>query len=507
LETNHDLPGHGQEIGGRRAKMQVKPEKVVVFIPTYNERENVENILNQLLSLTIPLDVLFLDDNSPDGTGAILDDLAGRYQNVHVIHRTGKLGIGSAHLDGIRWAYDKEYRKLITMDCDLTHSPEYISNFMENSKDCDVVVGSRYLLKRSLEDWNWSRKLLTKLGHFLTKMFLKMPYDATGAFRVYRLDRIPGAFTDLIHSQGYSFFFESLYILHLNHFKIKEIPITLSARVYGHSKMRLRDALHSVAHLVHLYLTTLINREKYEIDEPFALAACREATSDSRAWDDYWVKKNQPSLLIYDLIAAFYRKFIIKRALNRYTRKYFHTGAKILHAGCGSGQVDVDIRDTFQITALDLSRYALKLYHKINKTHGELLHGSIMAIPVPDDSYDGIYNLGVMEHFNDADIQKILSEFNRVLKPNRKILLFWPPEFGLSVIFIKALKGCLKYFFKKDITFHPEEITRVRSKKQIIDLLADGGFRLTHYHFGIVDLFTYVILVGEKIDKHTLTAV
>ena len=476
----------------------MKTSEIIIFIPTYNERNNAENILNQLWSLNIPFDVMFLDDNSPDGTGVILDDLSGRYQNVHVIHRTGKLGIGSAHLDGIRWAYEKGYQTLITMDCDLTHSPEYILSLLENSKFYDVVVGSRYLSERSLEDWNWYRKLLTRLGHLLTGAFLKMPYDATGAFRVYRLDRIPKTFTDLIHSQGYAFFFESLYILHLNHFKIKEISINLPARVYGHSKMRLRDALHSVSHLIHLYLLTLISREKFEIDETFTLVACQEATSDSKAWDDYWVKKNQPTLLVYDLIATFYRKFIIKRALNLYTQKYFHTGANILHAGCGSGQVDVDIRDNFRITALDISRAALKIYHKINKTHVEFLHGSIMAIPTPDDSYDGVYNLGVMEHFNDANIQKILSEFNRVLKPHGKILLFWPPEFGLSVIFLKALKACIKCLSKKDITFHPEEITRIRSKKQIIGLLANSGFTLTHYHFGIVDFFTYVIVVGEK---------
>jgi len=247
----------------------VNGKKTLVFTPTYNERDNVEKLCAEILGLRLNVDILFLDDNSPDGTGNVLDGLAKRYPNVEVIHRSGKLGIGSAHFDGINWAYDHQYVTLITMDCDFSHPPKYLPDFIKNSESHDIVVGSRYILKGSDKELTLFRKTMTSLGHFLTKYLLKMPYDATGAYRLYRLDKIPRRAFDLIHSKGYSFFFESLYLLHMNQFRIKEVPITVPARTYGHTKMSIKDVLYSVQLLFRIYLTTVINRKRYEIPKPF----------------------------------------------------------------------------------------------------------------------------------------------------------------------------------------------------------------------------------------------
>jgi dolichol-phosphate mannosyltransferase len=135
------------------------------------------------------------------------------------------------------------------MDCDLTHSPEYIIDFYNAGKLSPVVVGSRYLDKDSLKTWNLFRKILTKLGHFLTKNVLGMPYDASGAFRLYNLAQIPHGVFALIKSKSYSFFFESLLILHLNQFGIKEVAIKLPKRTYGSSKMNFKDAWTSLKFL------------------------------------------------------------------------------------------------------------------------------------------------------------------------------------------------------------------------------------------------------------------
>ncbi|MBC7389799.1 MAG: glycosyltransferase [Opitutaceae bacterium] len=217
---------------------------ILIFIPTYNEAENVKIIYQLLKSIELPekFDILFLDDNSPDGTGHIISEITVIDPTVFYIPRTGKLGIGSAHQAGISWAYEHHYQTLITMDCDLTHSPEYIIRFYNEGQKSNVVIGSRYLQKDSLQTWNLYRRMLTNLGHFLTKNLLNMPYDASGAFRLYRLDLInPGIFK-LIQSKSYSFFFESLLILDLNKMSIKEIPIKLPKRTYGNSKMNLNDA-------------------------------------------------------------------------------------------------------------------------------------------------------------------------------------------------------------------------------------------------------------------------
>lgn len=227
-------------------------DRLLIFIPTYNEVDNVQAIYREICTLQLDTDFLFLDDNSPDGTGRIIDGMANDSPRVYAVHRPGKLGIGSAHRDGIQWAYDHGYKVLVTMDCDFTHQPQSIVRFLEQAADHDVVIGSRFMGKDSLPDWNLLRRVITHFGHFMTRLMLGMPLDATGAFRSYRLDRIPPGVFNLVQSRGYSFFFESLYICWLNGLSVKEIPVTLPARTQGHSKMTIRDAVQSFKILISL---------------------------------------------------------------------------------------------------------------------------------------------------------------------------------------------------------------------------------------------------------------
>ena len=217
----------------------------LIFVPTYNERDNVASMLEQLQKLNLGADILFLDDNSPDGTGNILDELAAKTPEMSVIHRPGKQGIGSAHQVGIGYAYDQGYKTLITLDCDFTHSPDDTHRLLAAAETATIAIGSRWMEKDSLPEWNLMRRSLTTFGHMLTRQFLRMPYDATGAFRVYHIDRIPRELWKLVEPIGYAFFFESLFILHFNGISIAEVPIVLPARMYGTSKMRWRDAAHS----------------------------------------------------------------------------------------------------------------------------------------------------------------------------------------------------------------------------------------------------------------------
>jgi len=226
--------------------------RTLVFIPTYNEAGNVAALYKEIEGLGLVCDFLFLDDNSPDGTGEIIDRLAEANPRVHTIHRPAKLGIGSAHVDGIHWAYAHGYEVLVTMDCDFTHSPQRIPDFLDQAATHHVVIGSRFLQENSLPGWNAFRRGLTYGGHFMTNLLLRMPLDATGAFRLYRLDRTPADIFGLIASKGYSFFFESLYVLWLNGAVVKEIPISLPARTQGNSKMQIKDAYQSFRLLLKL---------------------------------------------------------------------------------------------------------------------------------------------------------------------------------------------------------------------------------------------------------------
>ena len=217
-----------------------------------------------------------------------------------------------------------------------------------------------------------------------------------------------------------------------------------------------------------------------------------------KVWDHYWASKKTRA--IYDITAEFYRRFLIRPSLNYFIKKYFKNGEVVLHAGCGSGQVDSDITKYIQIRALDISPNALEIYRKENGHETKTIQGSIFNIPLAAHSVNGVYNLGVMEHFCEEDIIKILKEFYRVTTPSGKLVLFWPPEFGCSVLFFKALKIIFaKILRNPDIQFHPDEVCRLKSEEHASSLLKSAGFKVEEYYFGPRDFFTYSVVIATKI--------
>jgi len=473
-------------------------KKGLIFIPTYNERDNIEKLICQLDQLKLDFDLLFVDDNSPDKTGEVLDTLASHRDNLFVIHRPTKLGIGSAHIDGIDWAYKNGYRLLITMDSDFSHCPAYILKMLKYAETSDVVVGSRYLQKHSLSEWNFKRKFLTHTGHFLTKLLLGMPYDATGAFRLYRLDKVSQKCFHSEKSLGYSFFFESLFLLYKNHYKVTEVAINLPARTYGTSKMKLSDAIFSLVMLTELVFLNIFNPKVFFIARTDKEIIENNSVHDDQVWDDYWKKQQSINNWVYDRIAEFFRLFLIRPYLNKYIRKHFPRGVTLVHAGCGSGQVDYDITNEYPVIAVDISLNALEIYRSNHSQIESILQSDIRDMDFESGTIGGIYSLGVMEHFYPEEIVKILQEFNRVLQPKGKVVLFWPPKYGVSVLYLNLWHFMMNNIFKKNIRLHPLEVSLVGSKQEIIDYAAQSGFSLVDYHFGINDLYTQVVIVLQK---------
>ncbi|MEK6580364.1 MAG: methyltransferase domain-containing protein, partial [Bdellovibrionota bacterium] len=256
-----------------------------------------------------------------------------------------------------------------------------------------------------------------------------------------------------------------------------------------------------------LYLTQILNPERFRMFTPLSGAEINPHLQDDQGWDNYWREHKHAGGILYDTVAAFYRKFIIKRTLNYFVSRYFAPGAQILHAGCGSGQVDTDIAARVSITGLDISVNALNFFRRTLQGKGKVLHGSIFQIPLPDQAMDGIYNLGVMEHFSETEIHQILKEFRRVLKPGGRVIAFWPPEFGLSVLFFKALTWFFKTILRRQkVKFHPDEITRVRSRRHVTEIFKNEGFDIVRYYFGPKDVFTYSIIVAERPGGATKSA-
>ncbi len=376
------------------------PAKTLIMIPTYNEAENIEPIYRILAGLNLDVDFLFVDDNSPDGTGRIIDHLTAEAANVHALHRPRKMGVGAAHQDGIRWAYKQGYRTLLTMDCDFTHSPDKVKDFLAAHDAADIIVGSRFMKADSLRDWVWYRKLLTDAAHQMTVLVLGMPYDASGAFRYYRLDRIPQDIFTLVRDSGYSFFWESLYIMWVNGIRIHEVPINLNKRTYGTSNMRLRDVLHGIRRLFGTFLRKTFARKSLLLPDSDNNLGSRANTQVE--WDHYWQSKDESGrgksrAGWYDVIARFYRVYIIGPLLSHFIAKHFPRKARILHAGCGGGEVDSDVVNLMDVTAMDISSIALDRYRGLHAGKAEVLNGSIFSIPAQAESFDGVYNLGVMD--------------------------------------------------------------------------------------------------------------
>ena len=224
-----------------------------------------------------------------------------------------------------------------------------------------------------------------------------------------------------------------------------------------------------------------------------------KALKEEKEWDRYWNGKKTLSQNIYRKFTSFYRRFIIKKALNHFIESEFKSGDTLLHAGCGTGQVDQDLKKRFDITALDISSQALKLYKYFNGPSSKTMKASIFEIPVKNETFDGIYNMGVMEHFTGSENEKILKEFARILKENGKIVLFWPPKFGFSVIFLNSLHFILNDILRKKIKLHPQEISLIENENQVKELLKSAGFKMTKFYFGSKDLFTHCVIVAKKI--------
>ena len=220
--------------------------------------------------------------------------------------------------------------------------------------------------------------------------------------------------------------------------------------------------------------------------------------SVQKDWDIYWSKQSKTSNKIYEVFANFYRNRIIKPALNHFITKHCVKGIKLLHAGCGSGKVDTDLVNWYQVTALDISYPALRIYDQVNGGKADLVQASIFDMPFEDNSFDGIYNLGVMEHFTEEEIIKILLEFKRILKPEGKIILFIPPVFGLTVRVLDTAHFILNRILKRNIKLHPDEITRVQSQKHIRGIAEKAGFKFIEYYFGSKDAFTQAVIVAGK---------
>jgi dolichol-phosphate mannosyltransferase len=216
----------------------VSAKKSMVVIPTYNEKDNLVQLIQAILQVAPDFYITIVDDNSPDGTGQLADELTRQYPTMHVIHRPGKLGLGTAYVSGFKYALSVGADYIFEMDADFSHDPARLPDFLQEIDDYDLVLGSRYMNGIRVEGWKFSRLLLSKFANIYAALLMVIPvWDITGGFRCYRRAVLEKINLDRIHSDGYAFQLEMLYYTFQAGFHIKEIPFIFRERKHGVSKI------------------------------------------------------------------------------------------------------------------------------------------------------------------------------------------------------------------------------------------------------------------------------
>ena len=230
-----------------------------VVIPTYNEAENIEALVRHIREHVPTAHIIIVDDNSPDGTGALADALAATDARVHVIHRPGKLGLGTAYVAGFAKAFELGADPICTMDADFSHDPAYLPTLIERTRTYDVVIGSRYVPGGGTRHWGVKRRLLSRGANWIARTFLRLSaHDCTAGFRAYRRYVLEAVRPETIRADGYSYLLEILYRCQAQGFRIGEIPIVFVDRLHGRSKISQKEIFKAAGTVARLFFQRFI---------------------------------------------------------------------------------------------------------------------------------------------------------------------------------------------------------------------------------------------------------
>lgn len=239
---------------------------ISVIIPTYNEKENIIELVDQILALEMNVHVIIVDDNSPDGTGQVADALAKRNPRIEVIHRTEKLGLGTAYIAGVKQALSDGADRLITMDADFSHDPGYIPALVSLANHFHITIGSRYVLQGGVHNWSWQRRFLSWGANIFARTMLGLKAnDCTAGFRCYHREVLLNIDLDQIFSNGYSFLVEMLFRCQQSGYSIGEIPIIFANRERGQSKISQIEIYKAMYTVVRLFLSRFSSRQPVQV--------------------------------------------------------------------------------------------------------------------------------------------------------------------------------------------------------------------------------------------------
>jgi dolichol-phosphate mannosyltransferase len=238
-------------------------ERALVLLPTYNEKDNIEKISRQVIAIDPRIEILIVDDNSPDGTGQIADRLSAENPRIKVLHRAGKQGLGRAYIAGFHYGIEQKYDYIFEMDADFSHQPKYLADHLRNIETCDISLGSRYIKGGGVENWPKTRWAISYYANVYSRIVTGLPVrDATGGFKCFRRQVLESLDLDNIRSNGYSFQIEVSFRAWLHRFKIQEIPIIFVEREAGHSKFSKKIIYEAVFMVLYLGIQSIPFRVK-----------------------------------------------------------------------------------------------------------------------------------------------------------------------------------------------------------------------------------------------------
>jgi len=233
--------------GAAAAVLGPVARRALVCLPTYDERENLGPMVEAILAAAPEVDILVIDDDSPDGTGRIADEIAAREPRVRVLHRRGKEGLGKAYLAGFAWALQRDYGLVLEMDCDFSHDPKVLPAMLERARSADLVLGSRWVAGGGTVNWGLGRRIVSRGGSFYARTILGLPVrDLTGGFKCFRREVLEAIDLPSVVCSGYAFQIELTYRAYRKGFRVVEIPIVFADRRVGQSKMSRRIVLEAL---------------------------------------------------------------------------------------------------------------------------------------------------------------------------------------------------------------------------------------------------------------------
>jgi dolichol-phosphate mannosyltransferase len=239
----------------------------LVIVPTYNEHENIVPLVKQIVELPADLEVLVIDDNSPDGTSAAVSEIFAGNKRVHLLKRQKKLGLGTAYSAGFRYAIDQNFKSAITMDADFSHNPQHIPGIMKASAGADLVIGSRYVPGGATVNWGIVRIMISRVANLMAHTFLMLqPADCTSGFRLYHCKTLQQLDFESVIAEGYSYLVEILHRAATHQMKIVEVPITFEERRRGKSKISRKEVFKAIQTILRLRFRPTVKQKRVVIE-------------------------------------------------------------------------------------------------------------------------------------------------------------------------------------------------------------------------------------------------